>query len=71
MMCRISAVIASWWKASSPECPCVPIGTSEAIARIATKNVGVHDRTAKVRIVRTAPAMVVMSHVRPSSVSTR
>ena len=49
----------------------MPIGTSAATARIATKNVAVHDRTAKVSTVSAAPAIVVMSQVRPSSVSTR
>ena len=62
---------ASLWSASAPECPWVPIGTSAASARIATKKVAVHDRTAKVSTVRMAPATVVMSQVRPSSVSTR
>ena len=71
MMWRMSAIIASWWFASSPECPCVPIGTSAASARIATNSVAVHDRTAKASTVRTAPAIVVISHVGPSSVSTR
>ena len=37
MMCRMSAIIASWWSRSAPEWPCVPIGTSAASARIATK----------------------------------
>ena len=71
MMWRMSAIIASWWIASSPEWPCVPIGTSAASARIATKSVAVHERTAKVSTVSAAPATVVMSQVRPTSVSTR
>ena len=49
----------------------MPIGTSAAIARIATNSVGVHDRTAKVSTVIAAPATAVISHVRPPSVSTR
>ncbi len=64
------AVIASWWFASSPEWPCVPIGTSVATARIAMNSVAVHERTAKVSTVRPAPATVVISQVRPTSVST-
>ena len=71
MMCRMSAIIASWWKASSPECPCVPIGTSEATATRATRSVPTQDRTANVRTVRAAPATVVISHVLPTSSSTR
>ena len=67
----MSAIIASWWKASSPECPCVPIGTSDATATRATRSVPVQDRTAKVSTVRAAPATVVISHVRPTSSSTR
>ena len=47
------------------------MGTSAAIARIATKSVGVHERTAKARTVIAAPATAVMSQVRPPSVSTR
>ena len=69
MMWRMSAIIASWWFASSPECPWVPIGTRAASARIATNSVAVHDRTANVSTVSTAPAIVVISQVRPSSVS--
>ena len=71
MMCSTSAITAASWFASSPECPCVPIGTSAAIARIATNSVGVHDRTANASTVIVAPATAVSSHVRPLSVSTR
>ena len=60
MMCSTSAITAASWFASSPECPCVPIGTSAAIARIATNSVGVHDRTAKASTVIAAPATAVM-----------
>ncbi len=71
MMCSTSAMTAASWFASSPEWPWVPIGTSAAIARIATNSVGVHERTAKASTVIAAPAIAVISHVRPPSVSTR
>ena len=72
MMCSTSAITASWWFASSPEWPCVPIGTSAATARIATKKRR-RPRRAPRRssTVSAAPAIVVMSQVRPTSVSTR
>ena len=47
------------------------IGTRLATARIATKKDAVHPRTAKASTVSAAPAIIVMSHVRPTSVSTR
>ncbi len=47
------------------------MGTSAAIARIAMNSVGVHERTANASTVIAAPAIAVISQVRPPSVSTR
>ena len=49
----------------------MPMGTSVAIARIATNSVAVQERTAKASTVIAAPAIAVISQVRPPSVSTR
>ncbi len=71
MMCRISAVIASWWKRLLAGVALGAHRDEDAAASSATKKVAVHERTAKVSTgERAAPARVVMSHVRPTSVST-
>ena len=71
MMWSASATTAVLWPASSPEWPCVAIGTRDAAASTATMRVDVQPRTAKVSTVSAAPAIVTSDQARPSSVSTR